>query len=241
MSSEDNIIEALRRALDLTLYEAKLYVALLQGAKDPKEASAISGVPLPRIYDVIRVLESKGMVYRDPSGWYKAISPQSLAAMSIIRIEEEMRRRVKDVESAVKMLERFDKRLSSPSATVVRGLLNVISAAVDYFRTSSVVYVTAAYVLANGDYLGKLVSSLAAYVSDVRVLASFTPQLPQSPGVKLKSNVASLYVDSVASKSSLMVIVKDPANDEPMSLLVNDPVQANTSFKALSTLWQVAQ
>ncbi|MFP3307944.1 MAG: helix-turn-helix domain-containing protein, partial [Acidilobus sp.] len=82
---QEALVERLRKALDLTLYEAKLYIAMLQGASDPKEASVMSGVPLPRIYDVVKVLESKGMVYKDPNGWYRAVSPRALAAASIAR------------------------------------------------------------------------------------------------------------------------------------------------------------
>jgi sugar-specific transcriptional regulator TrmB len=241
LAGEDAVTEALRKALDLTLYEAKLYIALLQGAKDPKEASVMSGVPLPRIYDIVRVLESKGMVYREPNGWYKAVSPQSLAAMSIVKVEEDMRRKVKEIENAVKMLEKYEKP-SQRSATIVKGFLNMISAAVDYFKGSTTVYVTVAYVLTSTEQLSKLLSSLLTYVTEVRVLAGLTSlQVPQIPGVKVWDGVNGIYLDSLVSKSAIMVILRDPTADEPVSLLVNDQLQAGFSFKSLSAIWQAKE
>jgi len=50
--------------LGLSSYEAKVFLALCErGPLDGRSLSKISGVPLGRIYDVLRELESKGAVY----------------------------------------------------------------------------------------------------------------------------------------------------------------------------------
>ena len=45
----EDLVTLMRRSMGLTLYEAKLYIAMLRGARHPREASSMSGVPLPRI------------------------------------------------------------------------------------------------------------------------------------------------------------------------------------------------
>lgn len=102
---EDELVSTLQRVFRLTRYEAQLYLALLKGASNAKEASIISGVPLPRIYDVIRVLESKGYVLRDSKGWYRAVPPRAVALAEAARLEEETRRRIRDMSNAASILE----------------------------------------------------------------------------------------------------------------------------------------
>lgn len=101
----EDVVSALQRVFRLTRYEAQLYLAILRGAGNAKEASIISGVPLPRIYDVIRVLESKGYVVRDAKGWYRAVPPRSVALAEAARLEEETRRRIRDMSSIASLLE----------------------------------------------------------------------------------------------------------------------------------------
>jgi len=139
---QEALVERLRKALDLTLYEAKLYIAMLQGASDPKEASVMSGVPLPRIYDIVKVLESKGMVYKDPNGWYRAVSPRALAAASIARLEEDSRRRAREIAELAEALERLGSKQRAPRYVIVKGAYNIVSAAVDFFKASAVAYIT---------------------------------------------------------------------------------------------------
>ncbi len=239
--SADDVVERLRKALDLTLYEAKLYLAILQGARDPKEASAQSGVPLPRIYDVVRVLESKGMVYRDSGGWYRAVSPHSLAAMSIIKLEEETKRRAKEIEELARVLESLAGK-GQPSLTMVKGTYNIISAAVDYFRDSPIVYVVVGSVFLGSDILRKLVEAISQYVVDIRVMASKgSGQLDIGVhGVQVRYARAA-YLDLVVSQQSVMTLMKDVTSDVLVAVLNRNPDHAGYIIKALSELWQEAQ
>jgi sugar-specific transcriptional regulator TrmB len=65
----------LKEAFDLNSYEAKVYIALMAGPLSPKDTSAASKVPLPRVYDTLRGLTEKGFV-QYVGGSYRSVRPE---------------------------------------------------------------------------------------------------------------------------------------------------------------------
>ena len=238
MSFDRNaVVEQLRKALDLTLYEAKLYLAILEGASDPKEASVMSGVPLPRIYDIVRVLESKGMVYKDPSGWYRAVGPRALAAVSIARLEEESRRRAAEIMALADQLEKLEPSQGPPRYAIVKGTYNVISAALDFFKQSVSAYITVSTVFSRDGLGERLASSLSPHIGDLRVLIydARAAEAFRSLGLQVKA-VDYPLIDGVISRTSLMVVLSEPSG-EPVGVVVTDPAQAEPYFRGLERVW----
>jgi sugar-specific transcriptional regulator TrmB len=234
---QEALVERLRKALDLTLYEAKLYIAMLQGASDPKEASVMSGVPLPRIYDVVKVLESKGMVYKDPNGWYRAVSPRALAAASIARLEEDSRRRAREIAELAEALERLGSKQRTPRYVIVKGAYNIVSAAVDFFKASAVAYITVSTVMARDGLGEEIIKALLSYIGDLRVLlveGALVERISET-GIPVKVTQLPL-LDSISSRVGLMVIVNEPFG-EPVAVAVEDQAQAEPYFRRLSSLW----
>jgi len=234
---QEALVERLRKALDLTLYEAKLYIAMLQGASDPKEASVMSGVPLPRIYDVVKVLESKGMVYKDPNGWYRAVSPRALAAASIARLEEDSRRRAREIAELAEALERLGSKQRAPRYVIVKGAYNIVSAAVDFFKASAVAYITVSTVMARDGLGEEIIKALLSYIGDLRVLlveGALVERISET-GIPVKVTQLPL-LDSISSRVGLMVIVNEPFG-EPVAVAVEDQAQAEPYFRRLSSLW----
>ncbi|PVU72026.1 hypothetical protein DDW07_02675 [Acidilobus sp. SCGC AC-742_E15] len=234
---QEALVERLRKALDLTLYEAKLYIAMLQGASDPKEASVMSGVPLPRIYDIVKVLESKGMVYKDPNGWYRAVSPRALAAASIARLEEDSRRRAREIAELAEALERLGSKQRAPRYVIVKGAYNIVSAAVDFFKASAVAYITVSTVMARDGLGEEIIKALLSYIGDLRVLlveGALVERISET-GIPVKVTQLPL-LDSISSRVGLMVIVNEPFG-EPVAVAVEDQAQAEPYFRRLSSLW----
>jgi sugar-specific transcriptional regulator TrmB len=81
----------LLQQLGLKEYEAKSFVALVRLPRETaKEISEISEVPRTRVYDAVRVLESKGLVEVQHS------SPQRFRAVSIDEAIETLHREYED-------------------------------------------------------------------------------------------------------------------------------------------------
>jgi sugar-specific transcriptional regulator TrmB len=133
-SGDEELVSLLQRSFRLTRYEAKLYLALLRGASNPREASSMSGVPLPRIYDVVRVLESKGFVV--PSeGWYRPLPPRAVAVAEIARVEGEARSRVKQILEVAEALERLvSAARDDVEIAILDGLYSILSSAAEELR-----------------------------------------------------------------------------------------------------------
>lgn len=82
-------LEALKQ-FDLNEYEAKTYVGLLQlGDAEASEVAEEAGVPSARVYDVLRSLEKKGMVTKQPT------SPKKYSANHAERVLEHLIYRIR--------------------------------------------------------------------------------------------------------------------------------------------------
>jgi len=85
LSNQDHAIELLQQ-LGLKEYEAKSFVALARLPRGTaKEISEVSEVPRTRVYDAVRVLETKGLVEIQHS------NPQQFRAVSIDEAVETLR------------------------------------------------------------------------------------------------------------------------------------------------------
>ncbi len=151
--------------MGLTTYEAKLYLALLQGADNPRDASIMSGVPLPRIYDVIKMLEVKGFVVQEPGGWYRPLPPKAVGASVLARIEEEARKQAGLVQRVITQMEKIaETKEFQAGITQLRGIYSLVSVAVEMAADSSKIYFTAFKAVKRARQLAR---SIASSLADV--------------------------------------------------------------------------
>ncbi|MCE4617625.1 MAG: hypothetical protein F7C32_03470 [Desulfurococcales archaeon] len=215
---KDELIEKMRTALGLTRYEALLYLALLQGASSPREASIQSGVPLPRIYDVVRTLEAKGFVSKSPEGWYRAMPPRAIATSVLARIEEESRKRARKVAEAVEELELLAGRLEvSPGALVIEGFYNIVSNAVEIASNSGKVYLLFTTGLGRGEsFLRTIITGFAdvmpristrVLVAGKEILGNETLEFIEQLGGEVRQSPC-VQVDMIAGSSGVLVVLQ---------------------------------
>ncbi len=206
----DGIIDVMRKSMGLTLYEAKLYIALLQGARNPREASVKSGVPLPRIYDVIKVLEAKGFVERDPGGWYKPYAPRAVAAAALARIEEEARTRARMILDVVDKLERIAAgSYGEPGASCLEGLYKIVAAAASLAESGGPVYVGLGTVLGDPDTATAIVRGIIPVTGEVRIIVDPSVAdnvVPLLADMGVRYRVVSVMVDFIASTSGAIIV-----------------------------------
>jgi sugar-specific transcriptional regulator TrmB len=108
LSSQDQAIELLQQ-LGLKEYESKCFVALSRRNEGTaKQISETSNVPRTRVYDAIRVLESKGLVETQHS------NPQRFRAVSVAEAVDTLRAeyetRMESLRNAVEDLDPADTR-----------------------------------------------------------------------------------------------------------------------------------
>ncbi|RLE50971.1 MAG: hypothetical protein DRJ33_06745 [Candidatus Methanomethylicota archaeon] len=104
----EEIVDKLVKCLDLTVYEAKTYYALLtHGSLPMGELSAVSNVPRPKCYHVVRGLVSKGMATLITTKPMKcqALPPKLAIKNRLAQLEQSLEDRKASAELLLPLLE----------------------------------------------------------------------------------------------------------------------------------------
>ena len=120
--AEDTLVKWFK----LTSYEARAYLALLNGCKTPREVAKRAKIPYTRVYDVIRSLESKGFVMLGGDE-ISVLKPENALLNRIIQLdtayEEERREREKVAKNLAKTLKPMVRE--KPEETIVKLLRGI--------------------------------------------------------------------------------------------------------------------
>ncbi len=236
-----DLVERLRRAFGLSGYEARVYIALLLGARNPKEASASSGVPLPRVYDVVRLLESKGLVEREPGGWYVPVPPRAAAAAVLARVEEEARRRARLALEVVEELEEAASTGGSPALALSEGSAGAASAVASVLEGASTAYATF-YLWPEG--VARVLSAAlrAAGLGELRILhkPGGHVDLPLPEGSYRACELDAPLVDSVASRERAVYLYWYPHPGGSTAAVSVGGWHARVYFESLDSAWRRA-
>jgi sugar-specific transcriptional regulator TrmB len=104
-------ISAMLKHLGFTEYEAKAYIALLiNGKLTAERLSVVAKVPLPRVYDVMGNLETRGLVYvsKTRPQVFRSVDPKSMLAL----LERDEKKKIEEQVSVIKeMVPQFLKKL----------------------------------------------------------------------------------------------------------------------------------
>ena len=133
--------EALRalRALGLTEYEARAYLALIMhGELGAKELSNLSGVPYSKIYGVLEILRQKGWVGARGGRpkRYHARSPAEAIRSERMRREEELKAIETFLVSALQPIYERSKARERPDIWIIRGMDAVLEKARDMLASA---------------------------------------------------------------------------------------------------------
>jgi len=122
--------ERLQRYFDLTLYEARAYLTLLmRGSLRPKEVAEYSGIPLPRVYDTLSSLKSKGFA-EEVTGNYRAVPPHLSLRNALLRFQAEFERQQDERRMVMEEVLASLRGFEPPPLTEVvllRGLNSIVS------------------------------------------------------------------------------------------------------------------
>ncbi len=234
--SGEDLVSMLQRSFKLTRYEAKLYLALLKGASNPKEASSMSGVPLPRIYDVIKVLESKGFVVAS-EGWYRPLPPSAVAIAEIARVEGEARSRVRQIMEAARTLEDLiTAAREEVEVTMVEGLYSALSASAEDLKRATRLFIVVSHALSGKeDTILPLVRD--AVSRGIKVVIAYPlrqpPMLEDLPEEVSVVRVATWLPDMIASERNVVYLVPDRKGGGVKGVYVRDPSYASRVVEAL--------
>uniref|UniRef100_A0A7J3ZJ87 TrmB family transcriptional regulator n=1 Tax=Fervidicoccus fontis TaxID=683846 RepID=A0A7J3ZJ87_9CREN len=245
----ESLEERLRTLLGLNKYEARLYLAILKGARGSKQAAEASGVPLPRVYDVVKSLESKGLV-KPSNNWYVALDVrESLFAFAsrvvsqaveraegIMRLAEELARHAEHYERVEEAIE------------VIRGLREVLARSFAMASRARTVYLLAWKALERLNVIKPFLASCRPLIKgvDVRLIIPAYFELTDSDvkllrdlGIKWIKTAGSVMLDSMIIDDHTVIIgVPDPnIEGEAMAIVVNNKAFASAVRRLADKIW----
>ncbi len=125
------MIDKMKALVGLNTYEAKAYLAILRlGSASPLKISTVSGVPRGRIYDVLKSLELKGLVYRSGEA-YKAVRPKESFSQIAYQVLLKANTRHMEIMELAENLENMygSKQHSGDQVRIIHGLVESLSLA----------------------------------------------------------------------------------------------------------------
>lgn len=244
--------DTLKNTFKLSLYEVKVYTALLQKDMTPKEASGASGVPLPRVYDTMKSLEGKGFL-TSTDGRYKAAPPEvalkGRLAQFRLDFERKMQERETETLEAVKKLEMVYHQATQPQEIVMlNGINSIASKFLEIIEESREVYISVHKALEAKDVLLAFLEKSGNRDVKIRMLLPEKLEVPVEQedfigewGIEVRRQKSPLFDMIVADGRDVLIGVPDPLSDEvyhSVGIWIRNPSFAGAVQDSLETLWQ---
>ena len=243
--------DTLKNTFKLSLYEVKVYTALLQTDMTPKEAASASEVPLPRVYDTLKSLETKGFV-TSTDGGYRAAPPdvalKGRLAQFRIEFERKMNEREKATTEAVKMLDGVYNPKTHPQEIVMlNGINNIAGKFLEIVEESTDVYISVHKALKAKDVLLSFLDRSGNRDVAIRMLLPEGVDLPVEQegfiarwGIEVRRHKSPLFDMIVADRRDVLIGVPDPYSDEvyhSVGIWIRNPSFAGAVQDSLEALW----
>ena len=199
---ENHMINKIKALLGLNTYEAKAYLAILKlGSASPLRISTVSGVPRGRIYDVLKSLELKGLVYRSGEDYHAVRPKEALSQIAYQVILEANTRHTEIMELANSLENTYGSRQhSGDQVRIIHGLVESLSLALTLLKTckNNVIFSVSKAIekiVDVGDYIDLLIEALP---QDTLIVVSSDKHPPREYVEKLLSKNIRLYSSPIA-------------------------------------------
>lgn len=251
VSVKDPVI-ALKDSFKLSQYEAKAYLALLQGASDPKNVARLGRVPLPRVYDTLRSLESKGFVVRGGEE-YVPVKPEVALEGRIQQFEAEYQNgkvsRVKAKDRLMLNLRMQPRENHEREIAMLGGINNIANKFSEVLsRSKSVILSVKKAFEARNLFLRYLASESSQEKKRIRILVPTNRKISKEEasllanlGVEIRVRDDLLLDLMVSDTDDVMVGVPDPLSEEPyhaIAVWTRNSSFATSLRSSLDDLWE---
>ena len=218
-------------AFKLNLYEARVYLSLLRGPMETKEIANVSKVPLPRTYDTLSSLESKGFVERK-SDSFSAISPRDALDGRKTQFELAFRKEQEEREGVLgnllRVLEPAFKTApqSKDEVTLLHGINAIASKFRGFLTESNDILLVVKHAVEAKEFFLQSLESIERHSKKIRVLVSKDAPLGKQErllierlGLQVREAEGIFFDLMVAGDDTVMIGVPDPFSKEPFHSL----------------------
>jgi len=247
-------IELLRRFFGLNQYEARVYIALLRRPMGLGEVSEAAKIPKPRVYDVVRSLESKGFV-RNSGVELQAINPEVAlparrAALRAAFEEEDSKRHQAQIALIDSLKISSGYTLREP--VILRGFEQVVALLYQVLPQSTQVMLTLNKALEAKAYFREAVKGAVGTGQQRRIMALIPMdvkleredfELIETLGAQVRLTAGVLLDTMVTDRDDVIIGLPDPSSTQSVPVVavyVKDHAFASSLRDTFKKVWSTA-
>ncbi|MDH2899872.1 MAG: helix-turn-helix domain-containing protein [archaeon] len=267
MQTVDEIETSLRETFKLSSYETKSYLSLLKlGKQTPKELASSASVPLPRIYDTLESLMSKGFALKQDE-YYSPIPPKTALHGRSVQFETEFAKEQRMRQSVEKELASFLEKTSGAQTrqraqdegeiSVLKGFNSIANKFSELLRESSeIILVAKRAVEAKEVFIPILLEFGAGSGSksrkksiriivpkDTKITEEELKEARRAPAEIRKSDQI-LFDMMITDQNDVLIGVPDPLSDEinhAIAIWFRNSSFARSTRVAVEEVWKSSQ
>lgn len=242
----------LRDKFGLNSYEARGYLALVASSMKPKDLAAAANIPMPRIYDTLRALETKGFVHRSGET-FVAESPNVALKTYLLGHQRSYEKARESKEASMKrMVELLQPVIAAKDdlaeePVLLRGIDSIAGRFFEILSTSEDITLMVRKALKVKGVFTEYLEALPLSGKRIRLLLPSNPPISERDArllARLKIETRSYdhpVLDMmVADERDVVLGVPERTNDEPFSavaLWVRNPAFAKSTRAAIDEIW----
>jgi sugar-specific transcriptional regulator TrmB len=262
VESIQKIESSLKENFKLSSYEARTYLALLKrGKQNPKQISAAAEVPMPRVYDTLESLMSKGFIVKQEEN-YSPIPPKQALKGRTTQFEaqfsQEQNRRRQAEEQVSSLLEEFASSSGKPGSSgeisILKGFNSISNKFVELLENSNDIILVAKRAIEARDVFIPILSEYAADKKGKKRVRIITPkrvkitadeaEMARKANAEIRKSDHVIFDMMIADTNDVIIGVPDPLSEEinhAIAIWVSNHSFASSTRNAVEEIWKSAR
>ena len=248
---------SLKENFKLSSYESKAYISLLKlGKLTPKQLSANAQVPMPRVYDTVESLMSKGFVLKQEDS-YSAIPPKRALHGRTMQFEtqfsqEQKKRREAEAE-LVGALESSDLHTKAEAGeiSILKGFNAIANKFSELLENSSEIMLVAKRAMEAKQVFIPLLVEFASGGKKVKIIVPTNAKLTKEEieaaskaSASIRKSDHILFDMMITDLDDVVIGVPDPLSDEinhAIAIWVKNPSFARSARTSTEEIWKAGE
>lgn len=250
----------LKENFRLSSYEARVYISLLKnGAQNTKQTSTSAGVPMPRIYDTLESLMSKGFVIKQDGNYAPIPTKQALRGRSSqfeLQFSKEQKHRKEAEDQLISVLDGFvsgsGKSQSTSEISILKGFNTIANKFGELLEDSTDIMLVAKRAVEARDVFIPIISE---YTDEkrrrVRIIAPKNVKITKQEAdaarranTEIRKSEHVIFDMMVTDKDDVIIGVPDPLSDEinhAIAIWVRNNSFARSTRNAIEEIWKYSE
>ncbi len=260
-TSIEDIEHSLKENFKLSSYEAKAYLSLLRrGKQTPKQIAASAEVPMPRIYDTLETLMSKGFIMKQdelysPITLRRALKGRS-AQFELQFLQEQKKRKLAEEQVAEILQEAIPATSAEASGEILilKGINAISNKFVELIENSKDITLVAKRAIEAREVFIPMLSQYTGQKSNkkrIRIIAPKGVKIAKKEAEEARKANAEIRLSDqimfdlmITDRNDVIIGVPDPQSEEinhAIAIWVRNSSFASSTRSAVEEIWKSSE